>query len=69
MAAAVVTVLGVYVVAGVLFAAVFVARGIERIDAAAVGAGIGFRLIVFPGAAALWPVLLRRSIAVRRHST
>ncbi|MGE0638904.1 MAG: hypothetical protein AB7G12_03385 [Thermoanaerobaculia bacterium] len=35
-------------------------RGIERIDPAARGASRGFRLIVLPGAVALWPLLLRR---------
>ena len=49
-----------YVAIGVLFAAAFVTAGVERIDHEAEGAGIGFRLLIFPGAVAFWPLLLRR---------
>ena len=52
--------LELYLLAGLLFALPFVARGIERIDPAAHGASWGFRLLVLPGAVALWPILLRR---------
>jgi hypothetical protein len=55
-----------YVVLGLLFAAPFVARGIERVDPAARGAGLGFRLIVLPGVAALWPLLFVRWLRSRR---
>jgi hypothetical protein len=64
-AEALVTLLGVYAAAGAVFAVVLLTAGIERIDSQARGAGIGFRLIVFPGVAALWPVLLRRWIRRR----
>jgi hypothetical protein len=59
-------ILAVYGLAGVAFAAAFVAAGIQRVDPAAAHAPIGFRLIVFPGVAALWPLLLGRWMAVRR---
>jgi hypothetical protein len=36
----------------------FVTRGAAAIDHAARGAGIGFRLFIFPASAALWPLLL-----------
>lgn len=49
-----------YVLAGSVFAAAFVARGVQRIDPGAVGAGWRFRLIIAPGVVALWPLLLRR---------
>jgi len=49
-----------YAAAGVLFAAAFVAVGIARVDPVAEHAPIGFRLIVIPGVAALWPLLLIR---------
>ena len=49
---------GVYAAAGVLFAVAFVTIAVGRIDPAAVGAGIGFRLLILPGVAALWPVML-----------
>lgn len=52
--------LAVYALAGAVFAAAFVLYGIHRVDPAAADAPAGFRLIVIPGAAALWPLLLRR---------
>jgi hypothetical protein len=55
--------LGAYAVLGAAFAVPFLARGIERLDSGAHGSSWGFRLIVFPGVVALWPLLLRRWIA------
>jgi hypothetical protein len=52
--------LAAYAIAGVLFAAAFVLIGVERIDSEAKGTGAGFRLPIFPGVAAFWPMLLRR---------
>ena len=57
--------LTLYAAVGVVFAIAFVARGISRIDTHAEGAGLGFRLIVFPGIAALWPLLLKRWLRVQ----
>jgi len=54
-----------YAAAGVVFGIVFVARGVSRVDEHAAGAGLGFRLIIFPGVAALWPLLLSRWIRAR----
>lgn len=54
----VVGVLGGYAVVGMLFAVVFVTTWIHRFDSLSKSSGIGFRLIVFPGAAVLWPALL-----------
>jgi hypothetical protein len=53
-----VNVLTVYGTLGVFFAVAFVTRGISRVDPVARGSGAGFRLIVFPGTAALWPLLM-----------
>ncbi len=47
---------------GVLFALYFAWRGVERYDSVAQGASWGFRLLVIPGAAALWPILLARTV-------
>ena len=55
-----VAVLAIYAVAGFVFALAFVVRGVERIDPAAKGSGVGFRLLILPGCVALWPMLLRR---------
>lgn len=50
----------VYVIIGVLFALLFVSFGVSRIDPAARGTGVGFRLLILPAAAALWPLLAWR---------
>jgi hypothetical protein len=49
-----------YVAAGLIFAILFIAQGIEKIDAQTKGTGAGFRLIILPGVAAFWPLLLTR---------
>jgi len=54
-----VVLLSAYAVLGTLFAVAFVARGIAQIDPIAKDSTLGFRLIVLPGAAALWPLLLK----------
>ena len=54
---------GAYAGAGVLVALAFVAWGVPRVDPAARGAGVGFRAIVFPGAALLWPLTLKWMLA------
>jgi hypothetical protein len=59
--------LGVYGLAGAVFAVAFVLFGIHRIDPVAGHATVGFRLIVMPGAAALWPLLLGRWLRTRRQ--
>ena len=58
-----VTAVGVYFAIGLLFAIAFVFRGCQRIDPAAADGTIGFRILIVPGAAALWPLLLRRWIS------
>lgn len=56
----VVILLAAYAGIGLAFATVFVFRGVGRIDPVAREAPIGFRLLIIPGAAALWPVLALR---------
>ena len=53
---------GLYTAMGLAFACVFLTLGISRVDPASKGSGIGFRLIILPGVAALWPVLVARWI-------
>lgn len=50
--------LAVYLVFGLAFALAFVARGLAEIDPAARGMPRLARLLIVPGAAALWPLLL-----------
>ena len=52
--------LAAYLMTGLVFAIFFMAAGIGQVDPAAKGSPVGFRLLVLPGAAALWPLLLRR---------
>lgn len=49
-----------YLACGVLFAIPFLARGAAAIDPGAREGTRGFRMIVFPGVVALWPLLLLR---------
>ena len=56
----------VYIACGLAFAPFFVWRGVGRIDPAARSAGFGFRLLILPGVAALWPVMLRRWLGGRQ---
>ena len=52
--------LGIYGMVGAAFALAFVARGVDRIDPAAKGMPLAARLLLIPGAAALWPLLLAK---------
>jgi hypothetical protein len=53
-------ILAAYAGIGVVFAFAFVTRGVGRIDHAAAGAPWSFRVLIFPGAAVLWPLLLAK---------
>ena len=61
--------LAAYGLAGAVFAVAFVRMGIQRVDSVAEHAPLGFRLIVLPGAAALWPLLLVRWLRAAPRST
>ena len=52
--------LGLYLAGGFLFALPFVFIGVKKIDPHAAHGSWGFRLLIFPGALAFWPLLLRR---------
>ena len=58
--------LTVYAAMGVLFALAFVTAGVQAIDPAAKESGMGFRIIIFPGVAALWPLMISRWVEARR---
>lgn len=57
-----VNLLAAYFALGLLFAIVFVARGVSRIDPTARDSNAVFRVIILPGVAAFWPLLLVRWI-------
>ena len=52
-----------YALLGLAFALAFVTIGVQRVDSQATGSRTGFRLLIFLGSAAFWPLLLRRWIA------
>ena len=59
-------VLAGYMAIGAVFAGVFVARGVAMVDHAAAGSGWAFRLLIAPGVAALWPLMLSRWVLAAR---
>lgn len=63
MATAILSIAWVYFLIGAAFALWFVVAGAARLDETARGGSIGFRLLIFPGACALWPVLLWKFVS------
>ncbi len=61
--------MAIYLLAGLVFAIVFVIKGVRVFDDGAHGTSIGFRIIILPGAILLWPVLLKKWIHAKstRH--
>ena len=57
---------GLYLVIGLAVGVAFISRGVERVDAAVIGASWAFRLLILPGSAALWPLIVRRWLQARR---
>jgi hypothetical protein len=51
-----------YLVCGLALGVPFVFRGVDRVDEAARGASIGFRLLILPGTVALWPLMAAKWI-------
>jgi hypothetical protein len=49
-----------YIFCGLAVGVPFVLRGVDRVDEAARGASIGFRLLILPGTVALWPWMVTR---------
>jgi hypothetical protein len=64
-AALLVTIAKFYGLVGAVFAAAFLAFGLERIDPRARG-GYAFRPLLVPGLVLLWPLALARWIAISR---
>jgi len=65
----VLTLAGLYLGLGTVFAVAFVIRGVQAIDADARDAGLGFRLIILPGCILLWPVLFKKWIRVHKTAS
>jgi hypothetical protein len=49
-----------YLALGLVFALAFVVFGVGTIDPGARGGTLGFRVLIVPGSALFWPLLLRR---------
>jgi len=58
----IISALAIYVAAGLLFAIAFVSVGIHKVDRVTIGTSLGFRLLLIPGSALLWPKLLMKWI-------
>ncbi len=56
--------IGVYLIAGFVFAIVFLLRWIDRVDESVLGASWTFKLIVLPGCIVFWPILFKKCHAV-----
>ena len=55
-----------YIAAGFLFGVFFAAVGVAKLDPVAKGSPIAFRILMIPGATALWPLLLVKLLGRRR---
>jgi len=62
LASVLVSILGVYVLVGLLVAVVLQARGLAQIDSQVVGTSWRFRLLITPGLVAFWPLFLVRML-------
>ncbi len=58
-------IVGAYSAIGIAFAAAFVTLGIARVDQGAKGAGWAFLILMIPGTAALWPLMLIKWVRSR----
>ena len=58
-----------YLAFGFVFGLVFVWRGVERVDPSAHSGTLGFRILILPGCAVLWPWLLLRLVRARKDES
>lgn len=49
---------GAYVLAGLVFALLFLVFGLRRVDALAADGSSAFKALIFPGIVGLWPIML-----------
>lgn len=60
LARSLVAAMAIYVAIGLVFALAFAWRGAGKIDPMAKEGTWGFRILIIPASAALWPLLARR---------
>ena len=51
--------LGIYIAIGAVFAVAFVTKGAATIDPSAKEGTWGFKVLIFPASAALWPLMAK----------
>lgn len=59
----VVTVFETYVASGLIFALMFLPRGVVRVDPRMASAPVALRLLILPGVVAMWPLLAWRWVS------
>jgi hypothetical protein len=52
-----------YALAGIVFALLFLPRGVARVDPRIAGSPKALRLLILPGVAAFWPLFVWRCVA------
>lgn len=62
LASALIGAMGAYLALGLVFALWFVTKGVGRLDPVAADGTWGFRLLILPGTAALWPLFVLRLV-------
>lgn len=60
MPSAITLIVLLYVGVGLVVGLFFVLRGVTRVDPAASGSPMVFRLVILPGCVGLWPVILMK---------
>ena len=66
VAQSIVVAASVYFSLGLIVGVPFVWWGVSKIDPAAGGTSIGFRMLILPGTVALWPLMARKWFSARR---
>lgn len=61
--------IGVYLIAGIIFSIPFLHRWIYHVDEAVHGAHWSFKVAIFPGCVVLWPSLLKKYVDYRKERT
>jgi hypothetical protein len=64
----IISIVGLYILSGVLFAIPFLIKGVTTIDEGAHGTKLGFRIMILPGTIIFWPVLLRKWINAKKRN-
>jgi hypothetical protein len=58
---------GGYLALGIFAGIAFIVRGVDRVDPAMAGSPKRVRLVILPGAIALWPILLAMWVRAPKH--